>query len=190
MWTVAEANLIPILVALLIGLVAGWWIFSRRPRPGRSSGEIAAPRAADDALAAPPAVSARLPERRPIRDGVDTAEGNGLADQAAAATADIAGELLGVPAHAALPGASGPPDNLQTLKGVGPKLAAQLQAAGFTRFDQLAGLSPSEVAMLDEKLGAFRGRVARDRLVEQAAFLARGDTDGFEARFGKLGGAA
>jgi len=190
MWTVAEANLIPILVALLIGLVAGWWIFSRKARPDRGSAEIAPPPVEDDTLAVPPSASPRPPERRPIRDGVDTSEGNGLADQAAAAMADIAGELLGVPAHAALPGASGPPDNLQTLKGVGPKLAAQLEAAGFTRFDQIAGLAPNEVAILDEKLGAFRGRVARDRLVEQAAFLARGDTDGFEARFGKLGGAA
>jgi len=168
MWTVAEANLIPILVAVLIGLVAGWWIF--RHKLGTST--------------VPP------PEQRPIRDGVDTGEGNDIADQAAAATTDIAGELLGVPAHAALPGASGPPDNLQALKGVGPKLAAQLEAAGYTRFDQIAELNPTEVAVLDEKLGAFRGRVARDRLVEQAAFLARRDTDGFEARFGRLGGVA
>ena len=36
-------------------------------------------------------------------------------------------------------------------------------------------------------MGAFEGRIARDRLVEQAGYLARGDTDGFEAKFGKLG---
>jgi CBS domain containing-hemolysin-like protein len=54
--------------------------------------------------------------------------------------------------------------------------------------DQLARLGANEVAMLDERMGAFRGRIARDRLVEQACYLAEGDTDGFEAKFGRLGG--
>jgi predicted flap endonuclease-1-like 5' DNA nuclease len=74
------------------------------------------------------------------------------------------------------------------LKGVGPKLAQKLNENGITRFDQLAALSRNEVAMLDEKLGAFRGRLQRDRVAEQASYLARGDRDGFEARFGSLGG--
>jgi predicted flap endonuclease-1-like 5' DNA nuclease len=43
------------------------------------------------------------------------------------------------------------------------------------------------VAILDDKLGAFKGRLARDRVVEQANYLARDDRDGFEAKFGKLG---
>jgi predicted flap endonuclease-1-like 5' DNA nuclease len=75
------------------------------------------------------------------------------------------------------------------LKGVGPKLAQKLNENGIIRFDQLAGLGTNEVAMLEEKLGPFRGRLSRDRVVEQASYLARGDTEGFEARFGKLGGA-
>ena len=64
-----------------------------------------------------------------------------------------------------------------------------MNANGITRFDQLAALSANEVEILDSRMGAFRGRVARDRLVEQACYLARGDTDGFEANFGKLGNA-
>jgi predicted flap endonuclease-1-like 5' DNA nuclease len=75
------------------------------------------------------------------------------------------------------------------LKGVGPKLAQKLHENGIMRFEQLATLSPNEVAILDSKLGAFKGRLERDRVVEQAAYLARGDRDGFEARFGKLGNA-
>ena len=51
---------------------------------------------------------------------------------------------------------------------------------------QLAHLTPTEVDRLDAQLGAFRGRIARDRIVEQADYLARGDIDGFEQRFGKL----
>jgi predicted flap endonuclease-1-like 5' DNA nuclease len=120
--------------------------------------------------------------------GSDGPEGNAIQDEFAAATQDVAGEILGVDAHPAIPGPSGPPDNLQRLKGVGPKLAAQLNEFGITRFDQLAGLTGNEVALLDKKMGAFEGRIARDRLVEQACYLERGDIDGFEAKFGKLGG--
>ena len=68
----------------------------------------------------------------------------------------------------------------------GAELAEGLNAIGFHRFDQLAHLSPTEVDRLDAQLGAFRGRIARDRIVEQADYLARGDIDGFEQRFGKL----
>ena len=121
---------------------------------------------------------------------IDLAEGRGVADEGAAAAKDVAGEILGVEAHPIVSEASGPPDNLQQLKGVGPKLAAQLNAAGITRFDQLARLSANELALLDDRMGAFKGRLARDRVGDQAAYLARGDTDGFEAQFGKLGGTA
>jgi len=117
----------------------------------------------------------------------DGPEGNALHDEFAAATQDVAGEILGVDAHPSIPGPSGPPDNLQRLKGVGPKLAAQLNDFGITRFDQLAGLTETEVALLDRRMGAFEGRIARDRMVEQACYLERGDVDGFEAKFGKLG---
>jgi predicted flap endonuclease-1-like 5' DNA nuclease len=119
----------------------------------------------------------------------DGPEGNALHDEFSAATRDVAGEILGVDAHPNIPGPSGPPDNLQRLKGVGPKMAAQLNEFGITRFDQLAGLTENEVALLDKRMGAFEGRIARDRLVEQACYLERGDTDGFEAKFGKLGSA-
>jgi predicted flap endonuclease-1-like 5' DNA nuclease len=75
------------------------------------------------------------------------------------------------------------------MKGVGPKLAQKLNENGITRFEQLARLSRNEVEMLDERMGAFRGRLERDRIVEQASYLAQDDRDGFEARFGKLGSA-
>ena len=109
----------------------------------------------------------------------------------AAATTDVAGEVLGVQAHAALSGgdgAAGPVDDLRLLKGVGPKFVARLNELGITRYAQLAEMGETELAMLDEKMGPFRGRLARDRVAEQADYLARGDRDGFEERFGKIGG--
>lgn len=113
-------------------------------------------------------------------------EGRGLGGEAAAATSDVTGDILRAPVHRVLDGEKEPHDNLCMIKGVGPKLAEALQGLGFTRYEQLAHLTPTEIERLDSQLGAFRGRISRDRIVEQADYLARGDTDGFEQRFGKL----
>lgn len=112
-------------------------------------------------------------------------EGRGIAGEAAAATSDVAGDIISAPVHRALDDDL-PRDDLCKLKGVGPKFAEALRAAGFYNFEQIAGLSPVEVERLDDQLGAFRGRINRDRIVEQADYLARDDIDGFEQRFGKL----
>ena len=113
-------------------------------------------------------------------------EGRGLAGEAAAATSDVAGDILRAPVHHALDGSKSPHDDLCAIKGIGPKFADALHAQGFARFEQLAQLTPTEIDRLDSQLGAFRGRITRDRIVEQADYLACGDTDGFEQRFGKL----
>ena len=112
--------------------------------------------------------------------------GKGIAAEAAAAASDVTGQIIDAPVHANLPGASGPPDDLQRLKGVGPKFAAILNDFGIRRFDQLAGLSEGDIERLDRQLGPFRGRLERDQIPLQAEYLARGDEEGFEYRFGKL----
>jgi predicted flap endonuclease-1-like 5' DNA nuclease len=122
---------------------------------------------------------------RPHMQQTTAREGRGIAGEAAAAASDVTGDILRAPVHQALEGEFVRTD-LSQLKGVGPKFADALHAAGFHSFDQLAGLTPVEIERLDEQLGAFRGRLARDRVVEQASYLARNDTDGFEQRFGKL----
>ena len=78
-------------------------------------------------------------------------------------------------------------DDLCRLKGVGPKFADALHAAGFFRFepDRAASRRPRS-SVSTRQLGAFSGRITRDRIVEQADYLARNDIDGFEQRFGKL----
>lgn len=129
-----------------------------------------------------------LTDSAPVRPHMQQStarEGRGIAGEAAAATSDVSGEIISAPVHRALEGDI-PRDDLCLLKGVGPKFADALHAAGFFSFGQIAGLSPVEVERLDGQLGAFGGRIARDRIVEQADYLARNDTDGFEQRFGKL----
>ena len=93
-------------------------------------------------------------------------------------------EALVEPIHA-IP--AGPPDELTTMKGVGPKVAALLNGLGVTRYDQIAAWSDADVARVDAQLGAFKGRVTRDQWVEQARLLAAGDKTDYEANFGKLG---
>ena len=152
------------LVALIIGVIVGYLIF--RPKQ-----------------------TVRLSDAVPTRPHMTHAtagEGRNIADEAAAAASDIAGHLLRTKVHDELPGASGPPDDLLRLKGVGPKLAEMLKERGITRFDQIAKLSPGQVELIDQSLGAFRGRLERDRVLEQADYLARGDVEGYEAQFGKL----
>jgi len=151
-----------ILVAALIGLITGYLYFK-------------------------PSQRVTLSDSAPVRPHMTkSGEGKSVADEAAAATSDVAGQILGTKVHAELPGAEGAPDDLQRLKGVGPKMAALLNERGITRFDQIAGLSPGQVETIDASLGAFKGRFTRDRIVEQADYLARGDTDGYAVKFGNL----
>ena len=79
-------------------------------------------------------------------------------------------------------------DNLQLLKGVGPKMVALLGGLGVTSYQQIANWTDADVAAIDPQLGAFQGRIARDNIVDQAGYLARGDKAGFEAKYGALGG--
>jgi predicted flap endonuclease-1-like 5' DNA nuclease len=113
-------------------------------------------------------------------------EGRGLAGEHAAAASDVTGDILRAPVHKKLDGDGEPHDDLCMIKGVGPKLADALRDLGFTSYAQLAHLTPTEIERLDERLGTFRGRITRDRIVEQADYLARGDTDGFEQKFGNV----
>ena len=66
----------------------------------------------------------------------------------------------------------GPPDDLKKLKGVGPKLEAQLHALGVYYFDQIAGWSDSEADWADVQIKG-RGRIRRDDWVGQARALER-----------------
>jgi predicted flap endonuclease-1-like 5' DNA nuclease len=131
----------------------------------------------------------RLTDSAPLRPHMTSrsrSETKDLASEAAAAASDLTGEFIGAPVHRHLSGGADAADNFLRLKGIGPKLAEMLHARGFTRFEQLAHLTPDEIDLIDQQLGPFAGRIRRDRIVEQAAYLARGDVDGFEEHFGKL----
>ena len=113
----------------------------------------------------------------------DTAPVRPHMQQTSTPAAKLDSPKIAVPAGRAAPIGG---DDLCRLKGVGPKFADALESAGISSFGQLAALSPEEVDRLDDQLGSFRGRLKRDRVVEQADYLARDDIGGFEAKFGKL----
>lgn len=169
-----------ILVAVAIGLIVGLVVF-RRPKQRVTLSKTEAP--------VRPHMAAPIEHERavPARDDSDGGgEGEDVGDHVAAAASDVIGEVIGAPVHSNLPGSHGVPDDLQRMKGVGPKLASLLQGRGLLRFKQIAALTPDEVSLIDADLGAFKGRLTRDRVVEQAAYLAKGDQAGYEAAFGKL----
>ncbi|SIO15429.1 Predicted 5' DNA nuclease, flap endonuclease-1-like, helix-3-turn-helix (H3TH) domain [Parasphingorhabdus marina DSM 22363] len=85
-----------------------------------------------------------------------------------------------------IPQASGDPDNLRLIKGVGPKLNTLLNNLGITRFDQIAAWKEAEIAEVDQYLESFSGRITRDAWIDQAKYLAKDDIAGFEKKYGKL----
>lgn len=126
-----------------------------------------------------PRQQVRLTDSTPVRPHMPRSSDTVFGHEAAVTTRHV---LRSDPAGPT----GGPADDLERLKGVGPKLAAMLIDHGLRRFDQIAKLTDSEIDRLDKDLGVFRGRLRRDRIVDQADYLARGDLDGFEQRFGKL----
>ncbi len=156
-----------ILVAIVIGLIVGYLIFRPRQRV----------RLTDSAPLRPHMTGHARDSRR---------EANDIASEAAAAASDVSGEIIGARVHKHLANGVDEADDFQRIKGVGPRLAEMLHARGFFHFEQLAHLTSHEIDLLDRQLGPFSGRIRRDRIVEQATYLARGDVDGFEQHFGKL----
>jgi predicted flap endonuclease-1-like 5' DNA nuclease len=170
MWPFCNANpWIWSLLPLLLGLLTGWWAWSRRSGD-EAVGTYNAPRVEPVAV---PVAKVAVPL-------VDTnVSGAGLAAGAVGAAA-VALTAIGIPA------AIGKADDLLQIKGVGPKLNTLLISLGVRRFDQIAAWGAKEIDKVDDHLGTFKNRITRDSWVEQAGLLARGAIAEFEAKFGKL----
>ncbi|MEO1170258.1 MAG: hypothetical protein AAFW97_16255 [Pseudomonadota bacterium] len=130
-----------------------------------------------------------------------------VSDSLASAVEDVVGEFTGVEANPDFAGDTGfgrpssdgsgggastarggAGDELTRIKGLGPKAEAKLKGFGVARFEQIASWTPGDIATIDAKLGSkMAERIERDRWVEQAGLLARGEIKAFEEKFGKLG---
>jgi predicted flap endonuclease-1-like 5' DNA nuclease len=175
-----EQNWPVLAVIVVLVLLVAWWLFSRAARPVARShrpdvlDEGVGPAERNQALIdAAPAASAAyaIPPAAGTLGGM--AEVIAAAAQEEAADAEVAGNSAA--------------DDLTRIKGLGPKLAALLGQLGVTTFAQIAAWSDADQALIDDQLPpAFKGRPARDKWVEQARYLAAGDTAGSEGQFGKL----
>ncbi len=159
--------------ALLVGLAIAWFVFivSRRTRVAGTSRDVldegAAPAERNRALIdSAPAASERAAFVPPA-----TPEGLAGAGEAVSAAAESA-QTRG--------------DDLTRIKGLGPKLAAQLRDLGVIRFAQIAAWDDDEIDRVDAQLGRFQGRIRRDDWVAQAKLLAAGEETAFAERYGKL----
>ncbi len=125
---------------------------SAAPKPSEPTEPNPAP-------APPPKPEAPAPEPKPMPepDPAPAAPSSGEADRPAALSEARAGGA----------------DDLTKIKGVGPKMNAMLNGMGFYHFDQIAAWTEKEVAWVDDNLAGFKGRVSRDKWVEQARELAK-----------------
>ena len=68
----------------------------------------------------------------------------------------------------------GKTDDLSLIWGVADKLAEKLNTMGIWHFEQIAKWTPEEIAWFESQNDGFKGRVARDKWIEQAQKLASG----------------
>lgn len=66
-------------------------------------------------------------------------------------------------------------DDLKLIIGVGPVLEKLMNGIGVWHFDQVAAWKAADIALVDSKMGSFRGRITRDGWVKQARLLAKGE---------------
>lgn len=84
-----------------------------------------------------------------------------------AAAADEKPELLTAPR-------GGKGDDLGLIWGVAEKLAEKLNGMGIWHFDQIAKWTPANVAWFESQFEGFKGRIDRDKWIEQCQKLASG----------------
>lgn len=163
-----QENWVLLAIALVIGLLVAWWVFAanRTAKVERSetAGEAGAAKRNQALIDAPPAA-------------VKPAEPAPAPEAAAAPVTEPAPVPVAAPAAGT--------DDLSLIKGLGPKLRAQLGEMGITSFAQIAAWDEAEIDRIDAQLGRFQGRIRRDNWVEQAKLLSSGDKSAYEDRFGR-----
>lgn len=73
-------------------------------------------------------------------------------------------------------------DDLKKISGIGPKIEGILNGLGVFHFDQIASWTPENVAWVDGHL-KFKGRIGREKWLEQSRTLSGGGTTDFAERY-------
>lgn len=69
---------------------------------------------------------------------------------------------------------NGQKDDLTLIWGVAEKLEERMNRMGIWHFDQIAAWTPEHVKWFEHEVEGFRGRLVRDKWIEQCAKLAKG----------------
>lgn len=188
---------------LLLLLAVALWLFWRRPwtefddlqtphytgHHDDHAADHAAPAATADAAATPakseasaPTPATKVEEPEPEAKS-ETPEPVAAAEEEAAEEVEEAEEPEPEPEpEAAAPEASGEPDDLRKIEGIGPKTQEALYADGIQTYAQLAALTPDEIEHIVKEKHSVRIRSgAAQTWPKQARFLTDGDLEGLAA---------
>jgi predicted flap endonuclease-1-like 5' DNA nuclease len=159
-----------IIAGFLLGVLVGWWIWARNAPP-----MIVEPAIVNQLRAERDGASAAL-ARTESELGASQNARKALEASLAAAGMPVAPLFLEMP--------DGPVDDLTVIRGIGTRLAVLLNSIGIFHLRQIARWSDADIAEVDTRLGAFKGRIARDNWVEQAQLLHEGKGAEYQSRFG------
>ena len=158
-----------LLIAAGLGFLLGW-LLRGILRPPRRQEKVA-----DTSTARAPA--ARAGTR--VLD-IDTGEGHTRTgsvplESRFAPPQDAADARARIPEIASRTAGDGPVphDDLVRIHGVGPKIAKLLESLGITSYRQVARFTPTDVAIVNDALEVFPGRIERDDWMSSARELHR-----------------
>jgi predicted flap endonuclease-1-like 5' DNA nuclease len=73
-------------------------------------------------------------------------------------------------------------DDLQEIEGIGPALEKLVNGLGFYHYDQIAAWTEADIATVDTEMKTFKGRITRDKWVEQAKIIVAEGLEAFRER--------
>ena len=103
---------------------------------------------------------------------------------AEARAAEVERRTPAAPVAAGIGGTAPRRDDLATIHGIGPELAARLNEHGVTSFRDVAALTPSDEDALERRASITSGTIRAERWPEQAALLREGRVDEWRRTFG------
>lgn len=151
--------------------------------PAPAPGPAAAPPPSPVTAAVHPAALAAIANAGLVKDlearGSKPMKADELASMAAMS------RVMGPAAYGAITGEATKPDllsvprggigdDLKLIWGVAEKLEQKMNAMGIWHFDQIAKWTPAQSAWFEDQMPGFKGRIERDKWIEQCAKLATG----------------
>ena len=154
-----------------------------RPAEGKSADKTGVTEQEAEAKSAANPPSKSEPE---TANAADTSEQEAALDAASSGPGSVtAVEGEGTKPEGLDAARGGGPDDLKSIKGIGPALEKLCHSLGIYHFDQIAAWGGEELAWIDQNLKGFKGRASRDNWIDQAKILASGGTTEFADRVKK-----